>query len=64
MTQATKTYTPEDMAEYARQARVRILEAVKHAGGGHVGIVHHRVGIVRGQLVVCAMAVRTGRGHQ
>lgn len=37
MTQATKTYTPEDMAEYARQARVRILEAVKHAGGGHVG---------------------------
>ncbi len=37
MTQATKTYTPEDMAEYARQARVRILEAVRHAGGGHVG---------------------------
>lgn len=37
MTQATKPYTPEDMAEYARQARVRILEAVKHAGGGHVG---------------------------
>ncbi|MDJ0923209.1 MAG: transketolase [Acidimicrobiia bacterium] len=37
MTQATMTYTPEDMAEYARQARVRILEAVKHAGGGHVG---------------------------
>jgi transketolase len=37
MTQAAKTYTPEDMAEFARQARVRILEAVKHAGGGHVG---------------------------
>jgi transketolase len=37
MTQATKTYTPDDMAEYARQSRVRILEAVKHAGGGHVG---------------------------
>ena len=37
MTQATMTYTPEDMAEFARQARVRILEAVKHAGGGHVG---------------------------
>lgn len=37
MTQATKAHTPEDMAEYARQARVRILEAVRHAGGGHVG---------------------------
>jgi transketolase len=37
MTQATKTSSPADMAEYARQARVRILEAVKHAGGGHVG---------------------------
>ncbi len=37
MSQATKTYSPTDMAEYARQARVRILEAVKHAGGGHVG---------------------------
>lgn len=37
MTQTTATYTPEDMAEFARQARVRILEAVKHAGGGHVG---------------------------
>jgi transketolase len=37
MTQATKTHSPADMAEYARQARVRILEAVKHAGGGHVG---------------------------
>lgn len=37
MTQITTTYTPEDMAEFARQARVRILEAVKHAGGGHVG---------------------------
>ena len=37
MTQMTTTYSPEDMAEFARQARVRILEAVKHAGGGHVG---------------------------
>lgn len=37
MTQATTNYSPADMAEYARQARVRILEAVKHAGGGHVG---------------------------
>lgn len=37
MTQTTLQYTPADMAEYARQARVRILEAVKHAGGGHVG---------------------------
>lgn len=37
MTQETKTYSPADMAEYARQARVRILGAVKHAGGGHVG---------------------------
>lgn len=37
MTQATKTYSPADMSEFARQARVRILEAVKHAGGGHVG---------------------------
>ena len=37
MAQTTTTYTQEDMAEYARQARVRILEAVKHAGGGHVG---------------------------
>jgi transketolase len=37
MAQATKTSSPADMAEYARQARVRILEAVKHAGGGHVG---------------------------
>jgi transketolase len=37
MTQATQTYSPADMAEFARQARVRILEAVKHAGGGHVG---------------------------
>jgi len=37
MTQTTTTYSPEDMAEFARQARVRILEAVKHAGGGHVG---------------------------
>ena len=37
MTQMTTTYSPDDMAEFARQARVRILEAVKHAGGGHVG---------------------------
>jgi len=37
MTQATATYSPAHMTEYARQARVRILEAVKHAGGGHVG---------------------------
>jgi len=37
MTQTTLQYTPADMAEFARQARVRILEAVKHAGGGHVG---------------------------
>lgn len=37
MTQATTTYSPADMAEFARQARVRILEAVKHANGGHVG---------------------------
>ena len=37
MTQATTIYSPADMAEYARQTRVRILEAVKHAGGGHVG---------------------------
>lgn len=33
----TMTYSPEEMAEYARQARVQILTAVKHAGGGHVG---------------------------
>jgi transketolase len=37
MTQTTTSYSPEDMAEFARLARVRILEAVKHAGGGHVG---------------------------
>jgi transketolase len=37
MTQTTETYSPVDMAEFARQARVRILEAVKHANGGHVG---------------------------
>ena len=37
MTDIATTYSPDDMAEYARQARVRILEAVKHAGGGHVG---------------------------
>lgn len=37
MTQTMTDYTPDDMAEFARQARVRILEAVKHANGGHVG---------------------------
>jgi transketolase len=37
MTEATKTHSPTDMAEFARQARVHILEAVKHARGGHVG---------------------------
>jgi len=37
MTDIATTYSPDDMAEFARQARVRILEAVKHAGGGHVG---------------------------
>lgn len=37
MTQTTATYNTADMAEFARQARVRILEAVKHANGGHVG---------------------------
>jgi len=37
MTQTTATYNAADMAEFARQARVRILEAVKHANGGHVG---------------------------
>lgn len=37
MTETTTTYSPADMAEYARQARVRVLEAVKHANGGHVG---------------------------
>jgi transketolase len=33
----TTAYSPEEMAEYARQARVHILKAVKHANGGHVG---------------------------
>lgn len=37
MTQSTTTYSSADIAETARQARVRILEAVKHANGGHVG---------------------------
>ena len=37
MTQTTTTYSSADIAETARQARVRILEAVKHANGGHVG---------------------------
>lgn len=37
MSNDTKTHTPHQLAEYARQARVRILETVKHAGGGHVG---------------------------
>jgi transketolase len=37
MTRTTTTYSSTDIAETARQARVRILEAVKHANGGHVG---------------------------
>ncbi len=37
MTQTTTTYSSTEMEEFARQARVRILEAVKHANGGHVG---------------------------
>ncbi|MFV1960609.1 MAG: transketolase [Acidimicrobiia bacterium] len=37
MTQTMTTFSPKDMEEFARQARVRILEAVKHANGGHVG---------------------------
>lgn len=37
MTQTTTTYSSADIAETARQARVRILEAVRHANGGHVG---------------------------
>ncbi len=37
MTQTMTTYSPDDMAEFARQARVHILDAVKHANGGHVG---------------------------
>jgi transketolase len=36
MTQ-TLTYTPAELAEYARQIRVEILKAVRHAGAGHVG---------------------------
>jgi len=31
MTQTMTTFSPKDMEEFARQARVRILEAVKHA---------------------------------
>ncbi len=37
MTRTMTTYSPGDMAEFARQARVHILDAVKHANGGHVG---------------------------
>jgi transketolase len=37
MTQTTTAFSPADIADFARQARVRILEAVKHANGGHVG---------------------------
>ncbi len=37
MSQTITNFNPSDMAEFARQARVRILEAVKHANGGHVG---------------------------
>ena len=37
MTSTPTSYGATDMAEIARQARVRILEAVKHANGGHVG---------------------------
>lgn len=37
MAHTMTTYSPDDMAEFARQARVRILESVKHANGGHVG---------------------------
>lgn len=36
MTQ-TMTYTPSELAEYARRIRVEILKAVHHAGAGHVG---------------------------
>jgi transketolase len=37
MTQSITAFSPNDMKEFARQARVHILEAVKHANGGHVG---------------------------
>jgi transketolase len=36
MTQ-TMTYTPADLAEYARQIRVQILKTVHVAGAGHIG---------------------------
>jgi transketolase len=36
MTQ-TMTYTPSELAEYARRIRVEILKTVHHAGAGHVG---------------------------
>jgi len=36
MTQ-TMTYTPSELAEYARRIRVEILKTVNHAGAGHIG---------------------------
>lgn len=37
MTQTSTTYSPADIADFARQARIHILEAIKHAKGGHIG---------------------------